>query len=53
MPKIIGFKDTLLSENFAVLKNLKQIIRCLYVDVSERVVLLLRYKIDVKKDITL
>ena len=33
--------------------NLQKKIPCVFVDVSERVVLLLRHKIDVKEDITL
>ena len=33
--------------------NLQQIIHCVFVDISERVVLLSRHKIDIKEDITL
>ena len=33
--------------------NLQQIIHCVFVDVSERAVLLSRHKIDIKEDITL
>ena len=34
-------------------RNFQQKILCVFVDVSERVVLLSRHKIDVKEDITL
>ena len=37
----------------ATLSNLQQEMHCVFVDISEGVVLLSRHKIDVKEDITL